>query len=57
MGFQVQSNLHVPTCYPGIVRCVGETYPPKKSKWDKVQYAQERVVVDRVMLTARNQFG
>jgi hypothetical protein len=36
---------------------VGETYPPKKSKWDKVQYAQERVVVDRVMLTARNQFG
>lgn len=35
-GYQVQQNLHVPTCYPGIVKVHGEELPPKESKWVKV---------------------
>lgn len=53
MGYQVQQNLHVPTCYPGIVCVSGEQYPPKKSKWDKVRYQQDQVQVDRKQLTGR----
>lgn len=32
-GYQVQNNLHVPTCYPGIVKVRGEQKAPKASKW------------------------
>lgn len=32
-GYQVQQNLHVPKCYPGIVKVAGEELPPKASKW------------------------
>lgn len=35
-GYQVQQNLHVPTCYPGIVKVHGEELPPKASKWELV---------------------
>lgn len=35
-GYQVQQNLHVPTCYPGIVKVHGEELPPKASKWAQV---------------------
>lgn len=32
-GAQVQDNLKVPTCYPGIVLVPGEQYPPPPSKF------------------------
>lgn len=35
-GFQVQQNLPVPTCYPGIVHVQGETHPPSAKKWADV---------------------
>lgn len=35
-GYQVQRNLTVPTCYPGIVKVRGEQYPPPAKKWSGV---------------------
>ncbi len=35
-GWQVQQNLHVPTCYPGIVAVPGEEYDPPQSKFSAV---------------------
>lgn len=35
-GFQVQQNLPVPTCYPGLVYVRGETHPPSMKKWKDV---------------------
>lgn len=32
-GSQLQDNLHVPTCYPGIVMFRGSQYPPPVKKW------------------------
>ncbi len=45
MGYQVQANLEVPTCYPGLVKVRGEEFPPKKKKWDKVR-SDGRVQID-----------
>lgn len=53
MGYQVQQNLHVPTCYPGLVYVQGEQFPPKTSKWDKVKYQEGQVQIDRNLLTGR----
>jgi hypothetical protein len=36
-GSQIQENLHVPTCYPGIVYVGAKQYPPPESKWEKVE--------------------
>lgn len=36
-GSQLQDNLQVPTCYPGIVYFRGAQYPPSASKWEGVQ--------------------
>lgn len=35
-GSQVQRNLQVPTCYPGIVLVKGTEYPAPQKKWDRV---------------------
>lgn len=32
-GYQVQQNLHVPTCYPGLVYVWPEQFPPAQKKW------------------------
>ncbi len=45
-GRQVQSNLQVPTCYPGMVRVQGEQYPPAKKKWDTVVTKEGQVEID-----------
>lgn len=36
-GSQVQRNLQVPTCYPGIVLVSGTEYPAPQKKWDRVE--------------------
>lgn len=38
MGMQAQDNLHVPTCYPGLVFVAGEQKQPTAKKWAEVQY-------------------
>jgi hypothetical protein len=43
-GSQVQQNLHVPTCYPGIVHVRGEQFPPSQSKWKDVCTEEEITV-------------
>lgn len=45
-GRQVQENLQVPTCYPGVVRVCGEQFPPDPKKWDQVQVPKGRVKCD-----------
>lgn len=35
-GFQVQENLHVPKVHPGIVKILGEAFPPDAAKWSTV---------------------
>lgn len=35
-GAQVQDNLQVPTCYPGLVYVSGDQLPPPPKKWDRV---------------------
>ncbi len=36
-GSQVQDNLHVPTCYPGLVYVKAEQHAPPAKKWKLVQ--------------------
>lgn len=35
-GYQVQENMHVPSCYPGLVYIRPEEYPPTAKKWKLV---------------------
>lgn len=35
-GAQVQDNLQVPTCYPGLVYVSGDQLPPPEKKWARV---------------------
>lgn len=46
-GMQVQMNLQVPTCCPGIVRVCGEQLPPKAAAWAEVHIKPGQVSVDR----------
>lgn len=45
-GYQVQENMHVPTCYPGIVKIHAEQLPPTPSKWKSVKIPEGAVKVD-----------
>lgn len=38
-GRQLQMNLQVPTCHPGIVHFAPSQYPPPQKKWDEVRTA------------------
>lgn len=40
-------NLHVPTCYPGIVKVRGEQFPPDAKKWDTVKVEDGQVEIDK----------
>lgn len=55
-GYQVQANLEVPTCYPGMVSIQGEERPPKKKKWDAVQL-NGAVEIDWTAARVRAEFG
>lgn len=45
-GSQVQENLHVPDCYPGIVYRTGEMHPPPLKKWEAVDvYMRKKCLV------------
>jgi hypothetical protein len=44
-GYQVQENLQVPTCYPGIVYRRGEQHPPPQKKWDAVNTGEDLVKI------------
>jgi len=53
-GSQIQENLHVPTCYPGIVYIRGEAFKPDPKKWGgvdlaggKLEYCRTLAVQDR----------
>ncbi len=56
MGSQVQENLRVPTCYPGLVYVRGAAVAPKKSKWDRVSYKENQVQVDKVLVGEKKSF-
>lgn len=43
---QIQENLHVPTCYPGVVYVRGEQKRPARSKWDTVVVDKNDVLID-----------
>jgi len=53
-GCQVQMNLHVPTCYPGMVQVKAEVYPPPPSKWADVNVRQENPIQSSVTVCWRS---
>jgi hypothetical protein len=60
-GAQVQENLQVPTCYPGLVYCRGGELPPPQSKWSKVDLTNEKgkssVKINWELARVKEKFG